>query len=307
MDTLRFSFQFVMITCLTLLCSCATQEPFPPELPPETSINKGAGRGDELLAKIRWENGEELLFLVDTGASATMLDSSLEPRLGKCLGTKTFYWIGEKKQVARVYKFPELYSGKTALLATGTVLTTDLSEKSPGRHISGILGIDFLRHYCIQMDFEAGTMRFLDPDHLGNKDLGKAFPISFDSSTGHAFVNENFLAAKHGQSVIDTGCNFDGVLTPKLFQQWTNNLQSASTAPTGAVFPNGLLGGESYTNLYLRGDGGNNLIGLSFLARNLVTLNFPKRTMYLRQKSVGSLAEGSGFFDEFYPKELRKP
>ena len=33
-----------------------------------------------------------------------------------------------------------------------------------------------------------------------------------------------------------------------------------------------------------------NLIGLQFLARHLVTFNFPKRIMYLKRTSVGPLA-----------------
>jgi len=34
-----------------------------------------------------------------------------------------------------------------------------------------------------------------------------------------------------------------------------------------------------------------NLIGLQFLARHLVTLNFPKRMMYLKRTSVGPLTD----------------
>ena len=101
--------------------------------------------------------------------------------------------------------------------------------------------------------------------------------------------------------MIDTGCNFDGVLTPELFRQWTNQWQSAATAPAGeAHYPDGIFGGVAYTNLYLAGDGGQNLVGLHFLARNLVTLNFPGRTLYLQQRSTGLPAGDEGFFRGFY-------
>lgn len=294
---------FAVSVSVMVLCSYAAPNPVQSERPPETLINKGAGRGDLLLVTLRLESGKELLFTVDTGASATMLDSSLEPELGKRLGTKTFRWIGGRKQKAGSYKAPKLYLGDAQLLTGDSILTADLSGQD--RRIKGILGIDCLRHYCIQLDFEAGKMRFLDPDGLRNDALGKAFPISFNSFTGHAIVHENLMNAKDVNSTIDTGCNLDGVLTTRLFQQWTNGWRNAATMSAGeAHFPNGMFGGQSYTNLYLAGGGGYNLIGLSFLARNLVTLNFPKRTMYVRRTSVGPLPN-RGFFDDFYPKQLR--
>ena len=38
---------------------------------------------------------------------------------------------------------------------------------------------------------------------------------------------------------------------------------------------------------------GGNTVGLRFLARHLVTLNFPKRMMYLKRTSVGPLIDES--------------
>ncbi len=45
-------------------------------------------------------------------------------------------------------------------------------------------------------------------------------------------------------------------------------------------------------NLRLGESSGGNTIGLRFLARHLVTFNFPKRMMYLKRTSVGPLADG---------------
>jgi hypothetical protein len=85
---------------------------------------------------------------------------------------------------------------------------------------------------------------------------------------------------------------------------WINGWRTTHPMPDSEVrFPNGRFGGESYTNLYLSGNGSYNLLRLSFLARHRVTLNFPKRVMYLQKRSVGSLAEGDGFFDDFYQKQ----
>jgi hypothetical protein len=291
------------------LASRATQDTIHPQLSAETSINPGAGRGDQLVAIFRLADGEQLPVIVDTGASCgVILDKSLEPKLGKRLGTRKVVWPSGKT-IGDIYQAPALYLGDTRLLTGSRVATIDMGRFRVGTPVMGLVGLGCLRHYCVQLDFTARKMRLLDPDHPGGGELGKAFPLStFFISLRRLFaVHENLVGAKDAVSVIDTGCNFDGVLTPKLFQSWTNQWP-VSPATTGrrTSFPNGVLGGNSYTNLYLTGDGRFNSLGQLFQARHLVTMNFPKRTMYLQQLSTGSLAEGGDFFDDFYPRDLRK-
>lgn len=277
---------------LLLLCSCASvpiwfaNDSIRPPLPAETSFNKGAGRGDLLYLMLHLESGEELLLAVDTGLTHTVLDKSLEPILGKRLGTRRISWAGERKTTAGVYKAPKLYLGNTALLTGDRILTDDVSSLPfPGRPQRGILGMDCLRHYCIQLDFAAGKMRFLDPDHLANENLGKPFPLKI--FLGQVFTPENLLGVKGKKSQIDTGCTFDGTLKPKLLRR---KLREPTTFETNAAgtFHKGVWGGETYTNLMLN-EYGCNLVGLRFLGRHKVTLNFPKRKMYLQRTSVGPL------------------
>ena len=92
-----------------------------------------------------------------------------------------------------------------------------------------------------------------------------------------------------------------GALAAKLFQQaleeqgLTNQVKrSTHTGSRKALFPKGDFGGETYPDLGLWDSSGGNTIGLRFLARHLITLNFPKRIMYLKRTSVGPLIdEGS--------------
>jgi hypothetical protein len=77
---------------------------------------------------------------------------------------------------------------------------------------------------------------------------------------------------------------------PQYFQRWTN--QEVLPANGEARFPNGMFDGETYPFVDLEekpveSDG----IGLSFLARHLVTLDFPKQTMYLQRQSIGPLPD----------------
>src|SRR5437867_2361095 len=238
--------------CVVLLCSCATapiwfaDDSIRPPLPAETSLNKGAGRGDNLFVTLGLETAEELLFLVDTGSPCTVLDKSLEPKLGRRLGTTKVKWPGGKGR-GSVYRAPKLYLDRTELLTAPRVVTLDLTPLPllPGRPVRGILGMDCLRHYCIHLDFESGKMRFLDPDHPGDENPGKAFPLRI--LLGSVFTRENLAGVRGEKSQIDTGCNFDGTLKPKL---WQRKLLEQTTFETNAAasFPNGVWGGETYTD-----------------------------------------------------------
>ena len=106
--------------------------------------------------------------------------------------------------------------------------------------------------------------------------LGKAFPITWVE--GRPFVHHDGLVEGIGtNSLIDTGYPTDGVIE--------------ELGPGTSYFPERVWGGQTYTNLLL-GTGGN-VLGLRFLARHLVTLDFLNGTMYLRQQSIGPLPGGN--------------
>jgi hypothetical protein len=192
-----------------------------------------------------------------------------------------------------------LYLGRVRLVTGEKIATQDLAAHFPGRSVAGILGMDCLGHYCLQLDFSENKLRFLDSSRLGEQELGKAFPMT--ARRGCFFVNDNVAGISGVPSLVDTGCNFDGVLAPPLFRQWTNQPDAATgVAGEGAHYPDGVFGGVVYTKLYLAGDGEQNLIGLHFLARNLVTLNFPGRMLYLLQRSAGPPPGEENYFSGFY-------
>lgn len=120
---------------LLLLCSCAvTPHPIADipvsELPADTAINRDAGRGGMLFVTLRLESGEEVPFLVDTGAGGTLFDKSLEAQLGRRFGTEpTTVWEGKGK--VNCYAAPRLYLGNTRLMSGGKVYTSELNGSLP--------------------------------------------------------------------------------------------------------------------------------------------------------------------------------
>jgi len=274
-----------------------------PKPPAEVPLNKDAGRGDCLRVKLRLEDGEELLFMLDTGRPNTILDKSLEPKLGKRLGT-SWCWESFEGGLMKVglYPAPKLYLGDTLLLTSSRVYTHDLQKLAHG--LMGVLGMDCLRHYCVQLDFTRDKMRFLDPDQPGSQDLGKPFPLTILS--GLLIARADYFGMGNVWFCPDTGLvGPDAEMRPGLFRRelrqhptvWTAQVtMSGGRQASMAGFSSGVFGGQAYSNLIYEKWAGcwpyGDLLGLPFLARNLVTFNFPKRTMYLKQVSVDPIDPG---------------
>ncbi len=262
-------------------------------LPRDVPINPEAGRGGPLLVPVQLESGEEVPFFVDTGTSCTFLDKSFESKLGNAIDTATYQSWGQKKTV-KVYAAPKLFLGGVPLALSSPGIVTDDCQHwgtLAGRPTMGILGIDCLRHYCIQLDFAAGKIRFPDGEHADRQKWGKAFPIvPLNSHDPRPAVAENLFGVQGPHSLIDSGFLTDGWLMPKYFEEWTN--RAVPPAPDKARFPNGLFAGEKYPLVSLpRIDVESDGIGLRFLARHLVTLDFPKDTLYLQRQRIGPLPD----------------
>jgi hypothetical protein len=252
----------------------------------------------------------------------TILDKSLEPRLGKRLQT-SFRWYGYYGvRPVGIYKAPALYLGNIRLLTGNRIETDDLRQMWNG--MSEILGMDCLKHYCVQLDFNANKIRFLGPDHLETEGLGKPFRLT--TFFGEVSTHADFLGTKNASLKLDSSDYYDFVLKSSLFQRelqkqkaiWTNQWRTAEgMRMRSACFPEGEFAGRIYTNLIVRECpigmwlGHQSLMGLRFMARHLVTLNFPKQTMYLQRQSVGPppddtfvLMESLGFVNGGPPKDF---
>jgi hypothetical protein len=253
-------------------------------------LEKWVGRGMMLSAKVRTEDGNEFWCAIDTGSEITSVPGSLETRLGKRLGGGMMRTMDSPKdEPIRFYAAPTIYLGSTRLEMGKTVDT--------GGGSNFILGMDCLRHYCVQLDFGAGTMRFLDPKHLNTGELGKAFPLVHSR---YAMIRHaGLFGEKNSNLLIDTGCALDGYLVPALFQEAVQN-QHGNAIPMSvdgvikgkalnmAEFQRCTWDGTTYSDVIV-GRGPLNLIGMRFLGRHLVTFNFPKNVMYLKRTTADPL------------------
>jgi hypothetical protein len=286
----------VIFICLLFLFPCGAETVVRPSAPIEYPIILNYKGIPGIYVKLHMENGKELVFLVDTGRPHTSFDKSLEPLLGKRIGRTLFFEpLMDGISFADVYKAPTIYLGDTALLTGSRIYAYDWQRWEPG--VMGVLGIDCLRHYCVQFDFAHNKIRFLDPDHLNPSDLGTPFPLTI--VFGLVIARADCFGAGNMYFCPDTGdWAYDATIKPSLFRRklkeqkaiWTDNLHFPNGASSQlAGFTNAIFAGKTYTHLTVDRwyspwpDG--DLLGLPFLARHLVTFNFPKRVMYLKQET----------------------
>jgi hypothetical protein len=267
---------------LLFLCSCATR----PSRPADVKMNPDALRDGRVIVNLRLESGGDLPFLVDTGSPGTLFDKTLGSKLGWRLpiGSLTVRMGDGSSQKSGVYLEPNLYLGGTKLKTGRLCATYDFKGGSNdvGRPIVGILAMDCLRHYCIQLDFQTQQMRFLDRQHLDVSQIGHAYPLKVSHFYDSLFTKHAGLAGgKSTRMLVDTGDNSDG--------QIEKGVIPATASDGWAHLPQCVWDGQYYTNLDVAV--GRNAIGLRFLARHLVTFDFPNSTMYLKQTSAGPFSD----------------
>lgn len=301
-----------LILSALLSYSVAAADSIQPPRPADVVMNEEAGRGGLLIVTVRTESGEDWPLVLDTGCAKTGFDPSLAAKLGPSNATETFWNFGVAHQ-GTLYAPPRLYLGGVLLRTSGTnVGTYDCAGISAfvGRPIRGILGIDVLKNYCVQLDFKARRIRFLDDEHSNKEGWGEAFALN--QLSDECFYTDANLAGVAGRgTLIDTGSLHDGWLRPDIYERWMD----LAKPPEGGEsrYPRGVLGNERYPeldvvklneNAITSGDlhARLNGIGVQFLSLHLVTLDFPGRTMYLKRTT-----ETSGYTSaELFLKSLRE-
>jgi len=299
------SHRFLLIAAVIGAIPCksfAAEHSGPALLPPETSFTEEAGRGGFLRIKVRLETGEELETIVDTGARVSIFKSSWAPRLGKPAG-RVILDNGHVLLTNTAYAAPKLFLGDRRLLTGPVCFTRTKTEDQSDEDL--LLGLDVLRNYCFQLDFDARKIRFLEPQSP-DTGFGEAFRLSF-SKDGHLVVHGKFLDVRNCH--VDTGAPFDGVIAEAGFQRALRNQQVVPFAhklngrqSQFACFTKAVFGGNRYFDLFVAQEpewsNPPGIVGLNFLARHVVTFNLPKKKMYLKQTTRGEPLDVAGYLTE---------
>jgi len=255
----------------------------------EFTIAKG---GDLILLPVTFK-GKEYLFFLDTGCSHTVFDTSLKHELGDVKRIERGQTAAGPME-AELFDAPEAFLGPFNIQDCGEVLCSDLRMMSliEGKRISGIIGMNFLRKYVVQIDFDKGVISFLQPIRGQHPDWGEELKINHDS-IGWPHITGNIHKGIKVDFVIDTGNNSTGDLGSKIFKEIISK-KEMKTSETLAATAAGTIrlrearitrlrvGSFEYQDLIF-GEGISSCLGLSFLSRHLVTFDFPSNRIYLKK------------------------
>lgn len=248
-------------------------------------------RGGELLLLPVTLKGKKHLFLVDTGTTLNVYDTSLPLGELKAEGTAE----GADGPVTySLFDPPDATVGYLSLSSLQPVCGTDLKQvrEASGQDIYGILGMDFLRRHVVRIDFDAGKFAFLK--QAGN-DPGVAVPLTF-SPTQAPLISAEVAGWGREEFLVDTGWGMEncGSLRRDLFRSLLDKKGLQVVGREHHLSANGVgqdrLGrakGISAGGLNVPdpvfGEAGKNLLGLGYLSRYTVTFDFPRQTMYLKK------------------------
>ena len=169
-------------------------------------------------------------------------------------------------------------------------------RKASGYDIKGIVGMDFLRSCIIRIDFDHGKVAFL---RSVGKHLGTALPFN-TTDDYRPLIRPEIPGYGQEPFIVDTGCSCTGGICKKTYDEL---LRRQLIKPSGHSRCTTLLGGDADENVAefrsgilaalrlanwshcdLRFDElASSTLGLGYLSRYIVTIDFPRQVMYLKE------------------------
>lgn len=168
-----------------------------------------------IVLSVRIGRSASLSFLLDTGASASVIDAACAARLGlKPRGGAAGSATTEGGQIAMSPVSGVTLDLPGLSLPVPTLVCIDLKglKAGLGRNIDGILGYDFFRRYVVEIDYDARRVRVYEPATFRDTGFGEPFSLRLKDNTPciEARIWQAGGHSASGQFEFDTG--FTGTL-----------------------------------------------------------------------------------------------
>lgn len=158
----KFYIRYLSVTlgilCLNSVGRADDTKPTEASVIQEFDVAKG---GEQILLPVTLKE-QDYQFVLDTGSEVTGFDIKLRDHLG---GIVQAAKLQTPNGVVRteIHRAPKATIGKIKLQTSGHVICTDLSggRHASGKEIYGVVGMDFLQHHVIRIDFDRGKLQFL--------------------------------------------------------------------------------------------------------------------------------------------------
>jgi predicted aspartyl protease len=172
-------------------------------------------------------NGVPVRLLVDTGASMNVLTPEAAARIGLPKGIEIrVQGTTDKTLPARFLQVNE-WSVGSAVIKKEAVLVLNLP---PELQVDGLVGSDTFKHFVTELDYAAGTVKFVDPTKFIAPRHWTVVPLGFNDGIPTMAAS---LGARHGMVTIDTG--FNGTFVISSAYDDANHISSEH--PEAAVLP----------------------------------------------------------------------
>jgi hypothetical protein len=264
-----------------------------------------ASSDKNVLARFSFRAGEPIILpvqvagktyncLLDTGVSCGIYDLSLP--LGKPEGTLEIE-TGNGPIALKLHAPPKALLGDMALHehGPGVVMANDFTKfrQLAGEPLFGVIGMDFLYRRVVQLDLDAGEVRFL---REAGANCGQELALKMEEPWRNPMVKIKLADDVEPWFVIDSGsCSLgSGALDKDLFNTLVKKnhlevvgstlVESAKGTHTSRIAQGKSLAlGDFKVNNPIFAESRGNGLGLCFLARFLVTFDFPNAKMYLKK------------------------
>jgi hypothetical protein len=249
--------------------------------------------GDLILIPVRiGEN--EYPFVLDTGSEITVFDRQLRHHLTvpkESIQARTPNGL----VTVEVFETPSAYVGSFSLPKSGIVVCTDLSNarRACGYNVAGLLGMDFLSDFVVHIDFDRGQASISLPSEKAFS--GARVPISMRGrGTPTIELSLGTIGAAKDQFIVDTGGGMSATMTGQQFNRALGQGESVLVSEGHVMTASGmtrrpkarlasLTAGPFEVNDVVVGKATENAVGLHFLSRFILTMDFPHNVMYLEK------------------------
>jgi hypothetical protein len=244
--------------------------------------------GDCLLLPVKY-GGKTYQFLLDTGSTCNMFDSSLS--LGKPTDEALVVGFGGAVRL-RLYDAPEAAVGALSLKSADPVAAFDFTmfRQVTGHEVYGVIGMPFLGRHVVRVDFDRGELLVLKEP---GRDRGQGFEVTYNERALPC-LTAGVAGDKRHRFQLDTGYNGTGNLATKPFDALLNDggLKVVGTTLTQAIsrtsrFRKGRLKQLSLGEFTLRGavvsEADESYLGLGFCSRFVMTLDLANDKVYLKK------------------------
>ncbi|MBS0265509.1 MAG: hypothetical protein JSS02_26490, partial [Planctomycetes bacterium] len=245
--------------------------------------------------------GKKLRLLVDTGLTISALDVRHRNLAGELQGTAELQDTDGRHVDLEVRAAPEIRVGGRRLPIDVIVLMDVRQFEFTGEAYDGCIGLDILKHFVAEFDFDAGQFRLFKQ---APSDLGIAFDL-MQTIDGFPAIDVRIGTEAPMRVSLCTGKSAALGLSKTAFLELSNNAQlrgfdrlslelvARRRDSIPGVVSQLQIGRFSHRDI-LAWTASDNTLGLGYLSRYKCTFDFPKQKLYLKP---GAAFHGVDRFD----------